>query len=365
MALNDELAADMIGDHAGIQGAISDIERGVLGILRDLQDDLTLKLANAPELSEAGRRSTKNLLRAVNEAINEKMAIAELISDEQLADFAEQSSLDFTDSLEQHVPGWSPNSLSATELKSAAAGNAINGTPTRDWWKTQTAEARTAFNRKINAGVMDGLTNNQIVRSILGTKAQAFKDGSMKKIRRDTLGLVRTSALNVSNKARQATYEKNQDIIKGVRHLSTLDGRTSDICKARSGVTYKLVDGDYLPDGHSFPFSGGSPYHRLCRSAIVPITRSFAELSKSTDPKVKAKLEKFKPSVSTQASMDGQAPANLTWDEWADRKGDDFLDETLGKGKAKLYKDDQITMRDLIDRNGRIRSLSELRDLKR
>ena len=176
--------------------------------------------------------------------------------------------------------------------------------------------------------------------------------------------LVRTSALNVTNKARLETYQKNRDVVKGIIHLSTLDDRTSEICQARSGTVYEInEEGEYIAVGHGFSFDGGPPYHGRCRSATAPVTRSFSELNRSKDPRVIRKLKDFKPTASTRASMDGQVPETTTFAGFAKRKGDGFIKDVLPPGKAALVIEGKITMRDLIDKHGKVRTLKQLKAL--
>ncbi|HAI38149.1 MAG TPA: hypothetical protein DCM40_08510, partial [Maribacter sp.] len=79
----------------------------------------------------------------------------------------------------------------------------------------------------------------------------------------------------VSNKARQITIDRNIDIIKGFQWLSTLDTRTSDICKSYSGLTW---DSNKNPIGHKKNYRT-PPAHYNCRSVIVPMLKSFSELA--------------------------------------------------------------------------------------
>jgi len=59
----------------------------------------------------------------------------------------------------------------------------------------------------------------------------------------------------VSQKSRQSLYEGNEDIIKSLQWVSTIDLRTTVLCAVRDGLTY-TVD-THEPIGHDIPWGGG------------------------------------------------------------------------------------------------------------
>jgi SPP1 gp7 family putative phage head morphogenesis protein len=109
----------------------------------------------------------------------------------------------------------------------------------------------------IISGYYTGLTNSQIVRSIIGTKKMNFMDGDFAKKRRHMEAVVRTGLQHAANQARQETWNNNKDIIKGVLWLATLDTRTTITCQAL--------------DQKVFPVDSGPrpPAHVNCRSTTV------------------------------------------------------------------------------------------------
>jgi hypothetical protein len=67
---------------------------------------------------------------------------------------------------------------------------------------------------------------------------------------------------------------RNPRLIKAVQHVSTLDSRTSLICRVRHGNRYSLPD--YQPlRGTRQPYLGGPPYHAGCRSIMTLILAGF------------------------------------------------------------------------------------------
>lgn len=110
-------------------------------------------------------------------------------------------------------------------------------------------------------------------------------------------------------------------------------------------------------------FAGGIVTHN-CRCQVLPITKSWADLT--DDPAMKAKLAKAKVPEQTQASMDGQVAADLNYEDWLKEKEEKepgFAASVLGVGKSELWKSGEITAVDLVDQTGRIKTLKELQDV--
>ncbi|WP_369010598.1 minor capsid protein, partial [Salmonella enterica] len=70
---------------------------------------------------------------------------------------------------------------------------------------------------------------------------------------------MRTALAHVSNEARQQVYAQNDDIITKYEWVSTLDSRTSAVCRSRDGMTWEIDKGP-MP-----------PAHFGCRSTTAPV----------------------------------------------------------------------------------------------
>jgi SPP1 gp7 family putative phage head morphogenesis protein len=202
------------------------------------------------------------------------------------------------------------------------------------------------FEQQVKLGMVSNETIDQIVRRISGDEAFA---GVMPQGRANAAALVQTSIAEGANDARLAMYRKNADIIKGVQQLSTLDERTTDICIAYDGAAWDL-DGNPI-EGNDLPFDGGPPRHWNCRSTLVPVIKSSDELG--VDVEVLP---------GTRASMDGQVSDKMTFGNWLETKTPEQQDAILGKGKAQLWRDGKITLRDLLDQSGRPLTLEQLKE---
>ncbi len=226
----------------------------------------------------------------------------------------------------------------------------IQGSPQADWWRGQSADAAFKFAALVRQGLVASETNQQIIARIVGKSGQP---GVMDTVKRNAASLVQTAVQSVANDARRETYKANDDIVKGLRQVSTLDSHTSLTCVAYSGAEWDL---EYNPIGKKkLPFNGGCPRHFNCRSLEIPITKTFKELG----------LNIPEPKGTTRASSDGQISVDTTFDGFLQRKGKAYQDEVLGVGRAELWRAGKITLRDLVNGNGRPVSLQELNDLVR
>jgi SPP1 gp7 family putative phage head morphogenesis protein len=187
----------------------------------------------------------------------------------------------------------------------------------------------------IKVGFMTGRTSQQIARDIAG------KDGYLdKQNKRAIKSMVRTATNHVSNVARQKTYDENEDIVIGYEWVSTLDGRTSNICKGLDGTIFLNKDKD-----KRYP-----PAHVGCRSTTAPyLNPIYADDDNGTR-------------ASAGVSGGKQVDADLSYYDWLKqqgsqgKKGQAFVADVLGKERADLFlngglsvaKFKQLTMDDLF-----------------
>lgn len=221
----------------------------------------------------------------------------------------------------------------------------LMGAPQADWWRGQSEDLKFKFKQQVRTGLSNAETNQQIISRIVGKNGEP---GIMETARRNAAALVQTSVQSVANDARRETFKANKSIVKGLEQVSTLDSHTSLVCISYSECQWDL---DFKPIGkHKKPYNGGVPRHFNCRSVEVPITKTFKELG----------LNIPEAEFTTRASDEGQIAANTTFKAFLNRKSKSYQDEMLGKGRADLWRAGKITLRDLVDANGRPLTLAEL-----
>ena len=261
-------------------------------------------------------------------------------------------------------------------LRELAGKTLVQGEQVKAYWDEQFAGTRGNFVRQMRMGVAGGEALPALVARVRGTKANNFTDGIMTASKRKAEALVRTSVSAVNNAAAVATIEANGDLFNGVQWLATLDTRTSDICKARSGLTW---DENYKPVGHDIAWSP-PPAHFNCRSTIIGVLKSWDELANKKLPAVGAEtLQKEltksmtarglsplmieKALYKTQQSMDGFVAGDLNFEDWLKRKPEGFQKDILGEGKWNLWNAGKISFVDLVDQKSMPRSLAEIQAL--
>jgi SPP1 gp7 family putative phage head morphogenesis protein len=203
-------------------------------------------------------------------------------------------------------------------------------------WTARDVAAVEAVLRNAHA---QGWTMMQAITAIRGTRARNYKDGVVNKIGADIGTLVRTSIQHVSNTARMATYEANPDIVIGYRWVSTLDSKTTPVCRSLDGNVYQMGAGP-MP-----------PLHPNCRSVTVPELNETAKI-----------LE-----LITRASSTGPVTASTTYYDWLKSQPASFQDSVLGPTRGKLLRNGGLTSDEFarlnLGRTFKPRTLEEMRSL--
>lgn len=317
----------------------------IFELITKLEKELVIQLAQG-ELSELKKRELEKVLANAGETIGRYYnEMANVIDVPELAAYvAEDTSFALQIALSRDTIGLPRQSY----FNSLAKDLLVKGAPQRDWWRGQSQDTAFKFSAEVRQGLANDETNQQIIARIVGKSGEP---GIMETVRRNAASLVQTSVQSVANDARRETYKSNDDLVKGLRQVSTLDNKTSVVCVSYSGAEWDL---DYEPiNGNTLAFNGGCPRHFNCRSLEIPITKTFKELGIDLD----------EPTGTTRASMDGQVDIDTTFDGFLKRKGAAYQDEVLGVGRADLWRAGKVTLRDLVSGNGRPLSLKELIEL--
>lgn len=227
----------------------------------------------------------------------------------------------------------------AATLQAAVMSRPFQGRLLREWVADHPPAVRMRLRNIIRQGVAEGQTIDQMVRAVRGTAANGYRDGIMEVNRRGAEAMVRTAVQHTVTSAREATYEANSDIIKGVRMVATLDGRTTLFCMQ--------IDGKVFPQGKG----PRPPFHVGCRTSSVPVLKSWKEMG----------IDLKEAPDGTRASMDGQVAADQTYNSWLRGRPAAFQDEVLGKTKAALYRRGDLALDKFVDSSGRAYTLDELR----
>jgi SPP1 gp7 family putative phage head morphogenesis protein len=153
--------------------------------------------------------------------------------------------------------------------------------------------------------------------------------------------VVRTALNHVSTEARLLTLQKNSDVVRKYEWVSTLDSRTSTICRSRDGQKYEFGKGP-LP-----------PAHPNCRSAIAPIVSPEFDF-----------LDAGAKRAARGADGGVQIDANTTYYDFLKQQPAWFQDEALGPVRGKIFRNAGMTPEEFrvasVDGFGRPLTLKEM-----
>ncbi len=213
----------------------------------------------------------------------------------------------------------------------------MDGTPLATWVSQFQRGDFERIWQSVLRGVTIGQTPEEIVRAVIGSRGLRFADGQREITRRGLRALVRTATTHASTVAREQVWADNADIIKGVQFIATLDARTTIICAS--------LDGDVFPVGEG----PRPPIHIQCRSVMAPILKDWRALGlKGLDTDVRA-------------SLDGQVPASLTYEEWLKGRSVAFQDGVLGPARGKLFREGGLPLDRFVSDRGSRLTLAQLR----
>lgn len=344
MGAVDELIADALIEQAvdliRLEGSYN---KATLRLLKDMERELVAKITSGRELTSYSRQrlldflaETRSLIAQTYLAIRNEVDLEGVaIVESRAVSGAMQAAIGAK--LDVAVPA-------LTTLRPLVSGLLIQGAPSKDWWARQSGDTQFRFANAVRQGISQGETNAQIVARV--RKGSGSMPAIIETSRRNAEALVRTSIQTVANATRDEVFRANDDIISGVRQISTLDGRTTEICIAYSGAEWDNERQPIKPT--TLPFNGGPPRHWNCRSVLTPIVKDLPG------------LPAFRPSE--RASADGPVRADITFAEWLSGKSKTFQDDLLGPGRAELWRDDKITLQQLLDQRGRPLTLEQLKD---
>ena len=340
---NDNLLDDAITQAVKQQGLANSVARRMINLLNkadaDLMAQITKALEKLPASSFKVQRLNKLLesAREINDTIYKDL---ETKLNAELKDISEYEIEHQNEVLTSELAGAVDlERISPQQVYVAAMSQPFQGRLLKDWFKSLSQDQMKSISDAIAIGYTENETISQIVTRIRGTKALNYTDGILTTNKRNAEAIVRTAISHVSNFSRKQVYMANDEVIKGVKWVATLDSRTTLICSSRDGKVYAI---DKVPP---------IPAHFNCRSSTVPVLKSWRELGFNVDELPE----------STRSSLDGQVPAETTYQSWLKNKPASFQDEVLGKTKGQLFRKGDLPLDRFVNRQGYEYTIEQLR----
>lgn len=307
-------------------------------ILIELEDELQ-SLLNRGTLSAKAKREVEALIKEAHDAIARKyINIAGILDIEAIVQHVADQTVGF---MAETFPLAISNPTLAT-LQSLSRDVLIEGSPASAWWAKQSDDAAFKFAGNVRRGVLDGRTNDQIVRDVLTDLAVS---------RRNARTLVHSSIMTAANRARLETFRKNARGAAGVKWLATLDSHTCLVCATLDGSQW---DFDGKPINGTKKEFAMPPAHMNCRCVASPIPNYDA--LEAAYPGISDRLK----ASGARASANGPLPSGTTFNDFLKRQPDAWVREYLGASRAEAYLAGKITLTDLVTKGGREKTLDEI-----
>lgn len=332
MNASGRIQDEVIGRHLDLDAYATDEVRTVLEILERAHASILGKMAATR--GEGTRSWLRDVLAEVDIQYRQVKHELDARLDAVLPEVARDESAAALDDLRSagisvSLAGPSMDTL----LSSLRSLPADAGSTLGELYAKYEAGAIARMTASIRQGFVEGETLDQLVRRIRGrTVVSARKvlvDGTLKRRKpvfeggvidvttRNAEVLVRTTISHIANVARAATYAANNDIVRAVQWVATLDPTTCPQCGEKDGKTWPLGEPHPTP-----------PAHPKCRCVMTPVLKSWREMG----------IDKDELDEATRASMDGQVPASTSFEDWLRRQSDKVQARVLGKTKAELFR---------------------------
>lgn len=322
------------GEVRDFDATLRKLEKAILEVVNGLDADYVNDLTKArlrDTLSELRAAQTQILMDAVDSLIPKLEKIAGYEAQFE-ARSLKQIGLDVAVA---YVPAKKAFSAALSQPLSA------NGELLESFLKNWSAKEIEAVNNLVAKGYADGWTTQQLVQAVRGTKKAKYSDGIVAKIGRDAEAIIHTAVQHVASSARMVVWAANSDIVKGYRWVSTLDGRTTQICRSLDGRVFELGRGPR------------PPIHVRCRSTTV------AELDDKFD---------FLDKGATRSSETGYVEGDMTYYDWLKKQPAAFQDFAIGPTRGKLLREGGLTAEEFarlnLGRNFEPLTLEEMRKLE-
>ena len=334
---NKQILDRMIGHQVGLLRLSNGITRKLIALMNRVEDDLIRQIKAVEDPARLGA-----VLADVRQILHASRPQTQALLFNELTDLAQYEAQYTRTLIQGAVPvKFSMSMPSVSMLESIVTSTPFQGKLLKEWVEDLTESQRRGIRDAVRMGMVEGESIDAIARRIRGTRALQYKDGIMEISRRGAQAMVRTAVNHTATQSREALYKNNDDIVKGVQWVSTLDGRTTPICQSRDSMVFP-VDSGPRP-----------PAHINCRSTTVCVVKSWRELGFDID----------EAPASTRASMDGQVPDKTAYNEWLSGQPASVQDEILGKGKGELFRSGGFTVQDFVDDRGRAYTLAQLMEM--
>lgn len=333
---NDRLRDFSVTRQIQVLRASESETRRLLALLSAADEELTTMLARVRNPGSVTRRRLEAIQRSIRDALDRQHDALNGSLRDSLGDVAGAEAEAAAGALRRvTVPvGLDTATPRLGAVVAAMRQRPFQGRRLNDWIRLYRRGDVERVQAAVLRGITIGQTTDELVSSVVGTERLRRRDGVREVSRRGLRTLVRTSMIHASTVGRSEAWEANRDLLEGELWVSTLDSRTSSICQALDGEVFDVGEGQH------------PPAHPNCRSVRTPVLKDEEALG----------LE-----PGTRASLDGQVPADLTYEQWLRGRSAAFQDEVLGPTKGALFRRGGLSLDRFVSDAGEPLTIPELR----
>ena len=352
LTVNELLRDSVIHHEINLAHYGNDVVRRMLEILArtdaELFQQLTAALLNVDSTTFKVERLDALLasVRAVNEraylALREGLEAEARTMTEYEAEFQ-------TSMFRETLPvGVNIASVNPPAVFAAATAEPFRGRLMKEWAEKLAADRIDRIRDNVRIGFVQGRTTQDIVRSVVGTRAEKYADGLLTIDRNNAATVVRTALSHYAAAARDDFHAQNADLIASVVWSSTLDNRTSPMCQIRDGKRYRNDD-THTPIGHKVPWlEGPGKLHWNCRSSYYAVVKGWKALGLDLP-------------AGERSAMDGYVPGDVKFGEWFTAQTPKRQREIFGAKRYELMKRGGLAFDRFFNDKGLFLTLDQLR----
>nr|WP_281959191.1 hypothetical protein [Enterobacter mori] len=356
--VNEQLRDEAISHAIGINRFGTGIANRMLKILNASDADISAKLIVALENLSPESFTVRRLesllgdIRSLNRQAIDSMFSAMSGELHALAGYEAGYQISLFDSLLPDIvlKRHPLQGITADMVYAATMSQPFQGRLLSEWAEGLETDRMTRIVNAVRHGYLQGETTEAIARRVRGHANKVYKDGALQMSRANATSIVKSAVNHLAATARQSFAKANSDVIECKQWLSTLDNKTTPLCMIRDRRKYTLEN---KPIGHKVPYlQGPGRIHFCCRSTETLVVKSWRQLGIDVDEM----------DAGTRASMDGQVPAGITYNDWLLSQSFTRQVQVLGDTRARLIRDGGMRPDEFYTDKGEWLTLEQLRE---
>jgi SPP1 gp7 family putative phage head morphogenesis protein len=321
------------------------VVKDIIKLLNASDREIVAKIAARGEVTSFTAKRLNALLAETRAMVKDSYAVLHDTLKEEMVAYAGHAA-DTTGKLigSQLPASFSPVGLTATQLAAIVSKAPISiGVDSKLLLSEVFNKLSSGHEEKIRGAIrlsmVQGEGVGEAVKRLRGTRAMGYKDGLMEISRRNAESIVRSVIVDTGNKASQAMYKQNDEVVKGWVYVATFDSKLCNFCWPNSGKRFDVGTGP-------IPI-----IHVNCRCTSAPEVKTWKELGFDA--------EEF--GVGKRSTQTGLVKADLSFGDWLKDQPKGLQTELLGPARQKMFSMGTLKLNKFTDASGKLITLKELK----